>query len=330
MINKQLNHNNEDKTIAYEHATVLVKDEVDKALASSPAFVRTYTNHLRQSKGKFIRAISLLSCAQNNDGAVPQNAIKMAVAIEILHLATLVHDDIIDDADIRRGLLTLQKKFGNKTAVICGDYLMCKALSIGASISNKHDYINLNIPDYMSRICFGELKQHINNGNLDLSVYQYLKIIAGKTAALFEASFHAGAILSGAEKETIKKYRQLGHYIGMIFQLTDDCMDFVATKQESKKPVQSDYEQNVITLPLIHALKNLPSFKQKAKTNPITRQELNEAVFKTGGIDYTKKLAQKYYNKALKIINELNISENKRKNLKFVLDKSYRKIKYKS
>lgn len=154
------------------------------------------------------------------------------------------------DADIRRGELSLQKKFGRRTSVICGDYLVCMAMKIAVSAaeeSEQEDNMKFQMPDYMSRVCLGELYQHINNGNVDLSVRQYLRIVSGKTAALFEASFYAGAAFIEDDIRIVKKYAKLGRYVGMIFQLTDDCMDFEESEETAKKPVQSDYEQNVIT-----------------------------------------------------------------------------------
>lgn len=324
MINNSLNTNIDTDSVNYENAFKFMKDEVDRALTASPFLIREYTEHLSKSTGKFIRAISLLSCAMNDDGLISYDAVKIAASIELLHLATLVHDDIIDNADLRRGELSLQKKYGKRTAVICGDYLLCISLKMAASVSGKEDYLNVNIPDYLSKVCLGELNQHINNGNYDISIYKYLKIIYGKTAALFEASFYAGAILGKSDEHTIKKYAKLGRYIGMIFQLTDDCMDFESTKQEAKKPVQSDYEQNVITLPLIHAFNKMSDFKEKAKTCKITRAEINEIVFKTGGLIYTKAIAKKYYNKSAAIIDKLDISQYKKTILYSILNKAYR------
>jgi heptaprenyl diphosphate synthase len=279
--------------------------------------------------GKFIRAASVITCAMDQEGLISEKAVKMAAAIEIMHLATLVHDDVIDNADLRRGELTLQKKFGKRTAVICGDYLVCMAMKLAASASEKTDleeYMKLEIPDYMGRVCLGELNQHINNGNIDLTAAQYLRIISGKTAALFEASFFTGAALAEKDQHRIKKYAKLGHNIGMIIQLTDDCMDFEETEATAKKPVQSDYEQNVITLPLIHALKNLADFRKKAKKSKLTRSEINEAVKQTGGLNYTRLTAQKYYLKSQTLIEELAVSEEKEKELRFILDKAYRII----
>ena len=321
-----INNKDDDRyKMKYDDAIKTVKELVDTTLGKAPLIIREYTKHLTTSHGKFIRASSVLICAENSENKIHPNAIKVAAAIEMLHLATLVHDDIIDNADIRRGNLTLQKKYGKRTAVICGDYLLCISLKLVASIPNKEEYLNLDLPDYMGRICLGELNQHTNNWNVNLSIYQYLKIIAGKTAALFEASFYGGAIFSGAEEKEAKKYKQLGFCIGMIFQLTDDCIDFEKTREVAHKPVQSDYEQGVITLPLIHALQQSADFKKKAEQSEITRSEINEVVVKTGGLKFAQVVVHKYYKKAKKIISQLDMNDVKKEKLMMILDKASRK-----
>ncbi len=311
--------------IPAEEALELVKQEVDKALYKSPLVIRNFTRHLISSRGKYIRALSVIYCAEDADQRVHPNAVRIAAAIEILHLATLVHDDVIDNAELRRGDVTLQKKYGKRTAVICGDYLLTVALRMAGSIENKKDYLELMLPDYIGKLCLGELDQHINNGNINLSIYRYLKIISGKTAALFEASYFAGAIFAGCSEKESNRYRQLGYYVGMIFQLTDDCIDFEDTVEDAHKPVQSDYEQGVITLPLIHAFSKLDDFKAKARRQKITRIEINAAVAKTGGLDFTRDMVIKYYNKARLIIDELPAEKSKKEKLLLVLNKAARK-----
>lgn len=309
---------------SYDEAVDKVKKEVEQLLTKSPILIREYMAHLSLSQGKYIRAVSVLICAEDKENRIHRNAIKVAAAIEILHLATLVHDDVIDNADLRRGKETLQKKYGKKTAVICGDYLLSLALKNLADISNKKDYQEMEIPNYISRLCLGELNQHINNHNLNLTIYQYLKIISGKTAALFEASFFAGAIIGQCDEMDAKKYRQLGYYIGMIFQLTDDCIDFDTTLEEANKPVQSDYEQGVITLPLLHALKVNKDFKRRAEKTEVTRKEINNAVQKSEGLSFTKMIIGKYYKKAMRQLNLLDLTESKKNRLISVLDKASR------
>lgn len=323
MIDKK-NMDENMEMIIYEEGIALVKKKVEDALTRSPYIIREYLTHLASSQGKYIRAASIITCAQDKECRIPLNAIRAAAAVEILHLASLVHDDIIDNADIRRGKATLQKKYGKRTAVICGDYLLSLALKQFSDVPDRKEYIDINIPDYINKLCLGELEQHINNRNINLSVYRYLKIISGKTAALFEASFFAGAVLSNSSELEIKKYRQIGHCIGMIFQLLDDCIDFDTTVEVANKPVQSDYEQGTITLPLIHAFENLSDFKQKAACMQVTRQEINEAVEKAGGLAFTKMIARKYYHKAMGCINELDITEVKKADIIAILNKASR------
>ena len=182
--------------LGFSEAFDAVQDEIKKKLLSSPPVIRTLTKHLAKTRGKYIRAYSLLTSATREDGTVHPDAVKLAAAIETLHLATLVHDVVIDDAKTRRGAETIQIKFGKRPAVICGDYLFCLALQFASEVSsesqkNEGDVKSL-LPDYMMRICLGELRQNMNNRNLELTTAQYYQIISGKTAALFEASFFGG------------------------------------------------------------------------------------------------------------------------------------------
>lgn len=308
----------------YQKACDLVKAEVDNTLSASPLIIREYMKHLTLSTGKHIRAMSLLACAMDSDDLINKDAVKFAAAIELIHLATLVHDDIIDNAEVRRGELSLQKKYGKRTAVICGDYLLCIALKKAADVEDKEGYVKFSAPDYMSRVCLGELYQHVNNGNFNLTVYRYLKIIAGKTAALFEASFHGGAMLCTDNVRLMNRYAKLGKYIGMIFQLTDDCMDYETTEKVAKKPVKSDFEQKVVTLPLIHAFKEEEDYRKRAKEGLLTKEEADVIVKKTGGLAYTRIVAKKYHNKAMEIIEEIDLSKAKKEIITDILNKAYR------
>jgi heptaprenyl diphosphate synthase len=175
----------------------------------------------------------------------------------------------------------------------------------------------------MSRVCLGELRQHINIGNFDLSVYGYLKIISGKTAALFEASIFAGAVMCGANDADLKKYTRLGRFTGMIFQLTDDCMDYETPERDAKKPVRSDYEQGVITLPLIYALENTAGFKEAAREGKIPKSEVSAVVKSSGGLNFARSVSAKYHEKAMRLIDTLELTDTKRARLLSILDKAY-------
>lgn len=313
----------------YETAYNRVVHRVDEILFKAPLIIRTYTSHLSKARGKFIRTHAVLSCAMNETNQVHKDAVTFAASIEILHLATLVHDDVMDEADVRRGIETVQKKFGRKTAVICGDYLLSAALKEAANAERKKEYEDYYLPNYVDRIAIGELRQHLNNGNLSLSMYRYFSIINGKTAALFEASYYAGAILSEMEEKRMRLYRNLGRYVGMIFQLTDDCIDFEENEKEAKKNVQSDYEQGVITLPLIYTLEKDRNLRSKAEKKSLTREEINTSVLKAGGIPFTKGVSKRYYKKAERIIETLQLSDEKEERLRKILDKAYYGLKMK-
>lgn len=314
----------EKENLSYEEGYNQVKNEVDRILSTSPFVIREYMKHLSLTTGKFVRTSALLIAAMDENDRIHPDAVKLAGAVELIHLATLVHDDIIDNAEIRRGELSLQKKYGKRSAVICGDYLMAMALKLASDTTEIETYVKRNIPDYMGKVCLGELSQHINSGNFGLSPYRYLKIIAGKTAALFEGAFHGGALLSSDDEKVVKKYIKLGKYLGMIFQLTDDCMDFEATEQAAKKPVKSDYDQNVVTLPLIHALRKVNNLRKQAESGELSRGGIDKAVADSGGIEFTRKLAMKYYNKYLKIVDGLVLSPDKRERLLDIVNRAYR------
>jgi heptaprenyl diphosphate synthase len=308
----------------FEKSFETVRRELEKALLSAPKMVRAQAEHLSKSRGKFIRAASLLACAEDNRGNIDPDAVRLAVSIELLHLATLVHDDVIDDADMRRGQPTVHRKFGKHAAVIGGDYLFCMALKVSSDVRHKEEYLDYGLPDYMGRVCLGELRQNMNNRNFNMSVIEYLRIISGKTAALFEAGFHAGAMLCDDAKNQARLYSRLGYYTGMIFQLTDDCIDYELSQERAKKPVLSDFEQGVITLPLLYTFRKDPAFLKKVKTEKISKKEINEKVHAAGGVAYTRSVSRRYYEKAGRIIDKLDASREKKERLTSILEKAYK------
>ncbi len=310
--------------IQYEHfefdgAYESMKQLVAKTLSDSPSVIRQYMQHLLGAQGKHIRAKSLLCCAMDKQNRIEPDAVTFAAAIELLHLATLVHDDVIDNADIRRGIPTLQKKFGQRKAVICGDYLFSTALKLAASVPDKQKYLKYDMPDYISLVCYGELRQMIHSADADLQKLEYFKIISGKTAALFEASYYGGAILSGCTNEEASRYKRMGWYAGMIFQLLDDCSDYESTKEIARKAVQTDYEQGVITLPLIHAMERSPECRQIVKRGRASRKELKLAVKALGGLEYTHFIADRFHQKLRKVMDTMEMTCEKRERLHFIL-----------
>jgi heptaprenyl diphosphate synthase len=307
-----------------EGITEVIKRTED-LLLHAPGIISQYTGHLAESSGKLIRARALLACSLDQENLVNQDSIQLAASIELFHLATLVHDDIIDDADTRRGLPTLQKKFGKRTAVICGDYLLSISLQEASKIKmpaqEKQGEVHQQnlLLDYIQRVCIGELEQYQNNRNFGLSMLSYLRIIRGKTATLFEAAFRAGAYCAGADETLWQKYAKLGRFVGMIFQLSDDCIDYEFSADRAKKPVVKDFEEGVVTLPLIAALAKEPSAINKIATFLGNPEKLVNFVKKNGGTDYTRTISGKYFMKAEKIIDELSGTPEKIQLLKDIL-----------
>ncbi len=294
--------------LGYDEAVVSTGIEIRRLLLGAPVLIRHMTSHLAKGTGKMIRARALLCCALDSDGLINPDAVKAAAAVELIHLATLVHDDIIDDADKRRGIDALHKKFGEKYAVLCGDYLFSVAVEFVSSVTppqSRKESINLTFPHYLTEICLGELRQDQNSGNLSLSEREYFKIIKGKTAALFEASFYTGFLFSDEEDTRGDIYREIGGNIGLIFQLADDLADYESTEKESKKPVLSDFSRGVVTLPLIYALKNDATLTGKIASG-IEPDNLKNAIESAGGLAYTHNKITELYKKTKKAISSLD------------------------
>ncbi len=309
--------------IEYDEALRLSELEVRKCLKTAPPLIRRQTSHLARAAGKGIRARALLACSISSDGFIRHDAVNVAAAVELLHLATLIHDDIIDDAEMRRGIDALHVKFGEKTAVLCGDFLFCLAFDLASSISPREtdkDKIDDVLPPYLTEICLGEIREFSNTGNLDLTEREYFRIISGKTAALFQATFHAGFLLSDEPREAKDAYIETGKQMGILFQLVDDCLDFVSSKKKAKKPVLTDCRRGVVTLPLIYALRADNTLRGKME-NGLSEQELKAAVIAAGGVEYTQSKIKNCRSKAKKLISSLG-SENKQIRLELLLDKA--------
>lgn len=310
-----------EEALSYDEALKATKDRLLKQLRGAPPLIRPLTAHLAKAGGKMIRAGALLACAQDKSDLINPDAVKAAAAVELLHLSTLVHDDIIDKAEKRRGIEALYLKFGEKSAVLCGDYLFCMALDLVSEIrvlEHRKDSVEKKLPRYMTDICLGELRQNQNLFNYNLTEKEYYKIIQGKTAAMFEASFDAGFMFSDEADEARELYKKLGHTIGVIFQLADDCADYEAAEKDAKKPVLSDFSKGVITLPLIYALKNEPSLIEKIKSG-IKPEELKACIEAAGGLSYAHAEINRHERAAKPLLKKLDISPKKREKLNMLL-----------
>ncbi len=231
--------------------------------------------HSLKSSGKRIRPILTLLTGKfydyNLDYLLP-----MATAVEILHTATLVHDDAIDKSSVRRGRPTVNKLWGEEQAVLLGDYLFAEAGALTASTGNLRA-IKL-FAETLKTISSGELSQAVNAFNLKQSREQYFQRIAKKTAALFAMATESGAVLSRAPEESIQTLIEYGYNLGIAFQIVDDILDFIGTEKEVGKPVGSDLVQGTFTLPAMFLLQYYPEdnsviklFKIKNEPNDVRR-----------------------------------------------------------
>lgn len=310
--------------LPFDEAVRGTENKIKRLLRSTPGIVGRLTGYLSRAVGKNIRARSLLICAMRRDGRIAGDAVKIAAAVELLHLATLVHDDIIDDAEKRRGIETLHKKFGEKAAVLCGDYLVCMALELASAITPPEERRSLapkTLPGYLTDVLTGEMRQNQNIKNYALTERQYLGIITGKTAAMFQASFHAGFLLSDETEAYLSDYLDIGRNVGIIFQLADDCADYESTARTLKKPVLSDFTRGVITLPLIYALKSDRSLYDRIVSG-ITPLELKKAVEASGGLSYTRLRISGYFKKTAALISALPGLPEKKDKLTALLEKA--------
>jgi len=267
---------------------------------------------LMHSGGKMLRPTFVLISSRFGDYN-KNKAHALAAVIEMLHMATLVHDDIVDDSRLRRGKETVQSKYGKDYAVYIGDYLFCKCFKILAENSSLKD-INVD-SNSMTKICIGEIDQLSSRFDKNISIKSYLKRIASKTAELFSLSLYSGASSSNCDEKLSRKLWHIGHNIGMAFQIIDDILDYSGDEKKLGKASANDLKQGVLTLPVLYAL----SLKDENFNNLINKQLYSEEdienivkfVKDSNSLDKCIKLAEEYSDKAIKLILKLPESQNR-------------------
>lgn len=268
---------------------------------------------LLNSGGKMLRPAFTILASKFGDYD-DERSRALASVMEMFHMATLVHDDIIDEAKYRRGKETVQSKYGKNYAVYIGDYLFCLCFRILATTSSRERGIDVDTK-VMSRICMGEIEQLNSRFKKDVSVKNYLKRTSGKTAELFSLSLYVGASESGCDKKTCRLFWNIGHNIGMAFQIIDDILDYVSTDEALGKQAGKDLLEGVYTLPLILAMEANPKdFESVLNEDGYSKEEVENIirlVKDNGGVDKAMKIAQKYSKKAFRDINKLPDNEYK-------------------
>lgn len=280
-----------------------VEEFLHSKLYSPVEMVTQVASHIVHSGGKRLRPV-LCILASRLFGYQGDRAVKLACALEFIHTATLLHDDVIDNASLRRGKTSSNALWGNTASVLVGDYLYCKATLI---ISDDGDFKVLDtITRATAETTEGEVLEIVKSNDLALSEESYLQIIHFKTARLIAASTHVGALLSRASDADQERLRNYGYHIGMAFQLADDSLDYVSSNEEMGKLIGTDLKEGKMTLPLIYAMKRcLPAEReriQKALENTFAHQEdltdIISLIDKYQGISYTRQKAIEYIQKA--------------------------------
>jgi octaprenyl-diphosphate synthase len=298
----------QDVFSVYKDDLQQVEECINEYITSEIKLIPEVAHHLIDSGGKRFRPLLLLIssgiCGYQGDQRFP-----MATVMEFLHTATLLHDDVIDQASIRRSKTSANQIYGNAISILVGDFLCFKSYTLLTGVGNL-DILKLisEMGDIMSE---GEVFQLTRCGDINLTEEEYFSIIEKKTAVLISASCAAGAILGSASREKIDALARFGRNAGMAFQITDDILDYTANEQEFGKSIGKDLEEGKITLPLIFALKQSTEEEKNKIKELIARregsqkaaQEIPGLIKKYNGIDYSLQCAEKFIRDAQTQLN---------------------------
>lgn len=265
-------------------------------------------SHIRQQGGKRMRPILMLLMAKNY-GCISDVTQFAAVGLELLHTASLVHDDVVDESGERRGQASVNASYNNKVAVLVGDFILSTAL-LNVAFTNKQRIIEY-LAELGRTLAAGEILQLSNINNQEIKEEIYYEIIKNKTAALFEACAAIGTLSANASDEEVKKARIFGQNLGIMFQIRDDIFDYFDSK-EIGKPTGNDMAEGKLTLPVIYALNNTPfdsmhTLAKKVKAGTINSDEiavLVEFTKQSGGIDYAERKMAEFSKTCMQYINE--------------------------
>lgn len=278
-------------------------DEIFKAaLRSNVGLVDLVARYIIRQKGKKIRPLLVLLSAKIS-GGVTERTYRGATLVELLHTATLIHDDVVDDANKRRGMWSINALFKNKVAVLMGDYLLSRGLMI--SVDGKdYDFLGVTT-NAVKRMSEGELLQIQKTRKLDIDEETYFKVISDKTASLLETCCTIGSMSATENQEYCNAMKTFGHSLGMSFQIRDDILDYEGSSSLIGKPVGGDIKEKKITLPLIYSLNNVSRSEAerikkvlKNGNNKTKVKEVIQFVKDNNGIDSALKVAQKFSNQA--------------------------------
>ncbi len=273
--------------------------------SAATSFLTESTTYLTKAGGKRLRpALSVLGAHLGN-GPNPDVDVT-AAAIEMTHLATLYHDDVIDEADMRRGVPSANEKWGNKVAILAGDYLFARASWISAQVGGE---VPEALADAIAQVVQGQVNELSSSYDTARSEEQYLATIGGKTASLLEVSVRLGASLAGCERAVVDAMREFGWAFGYGFQVADDLLDLTASEEELGKPPGTDLRDGVYTLPVIYAVEADGSVASNLGTPQVDVEAVRDLTLQTGGFDRAMRKAEAYMADALSALEKVPPSE---------------------
>lgn len=294
-----------------------VQDVIRSQIESSTTFIRDALSDLVENSGKMLRPTLLILSsrfgADSTDSTAEisengqQGVYRMAAAVEMLHMATLVHDDIIDQAPTRRGIPTLHTRYDARTAVLLGDFLFTRSFQL----ASQHTDLETGrwIAGIVNSICESEIRQHNTFSFYSTSFKEYHRRIMGKTAALFALSAFVGAYKSGVDERNCHRLKKIGYNIGAGFQIIDDILDFSDQSGRTGKRAGTDIRQGIVNLPLLYALQADEGLLEKRLARrPKNGRRLKRIISHTkelNGIERARKVAQAYTDKALASVEQL-------------------------
>jgi len=264
-----------------------------------------------ESGGKRFRPLLTIIAYRIASGKDYHDILDLAAGYELIHTASLIHDDIIDKSDLRRGRQTLHMKEGIDNAIVVGDYLFAKAYELG---SRYGVVVSKIMADASSRLAEGQILEAKNLSNLELTEETYLRIISRKTAYFFAACAEGAAVAANCDALLRKSLTDFAYNLGMAFQVTDDILDIVGNEEKLGKPVLVDIKHSAITLPIIYALKNSDVKKRKMLENSLKGKDNNEDFdlkkyfLDTGSIDYSFSMARGYITRAVDALKNTGAS----------------------
>ena len=314
---ESMNHSDIEKLKKFQ-APVLeelgaLERSIEESLECDIPLASDVCSYLKEGRGKRIRPTVLFLAARSLGGS-KDDLVTSGMAIELIHTATLIHDDILDGHDFRRNRPTVYARWGTKTATIIGDFLYTKAFS---SLADARLFEVMDIlAKVTNTICVGEILQLEQRNNLDLNEQNYIDIISKKTASLFSASCECGAVLAGEKNGNREIYSDFGMNIGLAFQITDDIFDYIADEEAIGKPVGSDFSDGRFTLPFIKAFVNAPNAAQKKIEELVgvdqRRQskwpEIVSFVKDYGGVEYSIEMARGFGTRAKGFLSRIKPS----------------------